>query len=151
MKKIDGIQIGGQILRYGSNVFQTDGGYLLKFTSGAEQWQGVFPGCSWDEFYDTVMMGLCSKNLKTSVLKQRRAIPTLIVGSDVGSCWQCRIDTEYKFCSVSCWFFYTIEMTRQIIAESDSLQKIDYHTSFVEQMVALYGKQVDAELNPTQL
>lgn len=149
MKKIDGIQIGDRILRYGSNVFQTDGGYLLKFTSGAEQWQGVFPGCSWDQFYDTVMTNLNSRHYKVLVLKERRSIPIIIAGSNIGSCQQCSVETEYEFCSVSCWFFNTIEMARQTIAESDSQSKIDQQVAFVEQMVALYGEQVDVELNPT--
>lgn len=151
MKRIDGIQIGSQIFRYGSNVFQTDGGVLLMFTAGADKWAGVFPGCSWDHFYDNIMVNLNCQYMVPLVFKQRFSKPTIIEGSTIGSCVKCSEPTDYKFCSVSCWFFDTIELVRNIIAEADSQSKIDRNVAFVEQMVLMFGQQVDEEqLNPTQ-
>lgn len=153
MKEINGIQVGSQIFKYGSKVFQTDGGFLLKFINDADKWLGVFPGCSWDRFYDEVMISLSYPCINKLVFKQRLARPTIIDGSNnAGSCYKCGSSTDYKFCSVSCWFFHTIELERQIIADADNIAKIERQVYFVEQMVNLFGQQVDEEqLNPTQL
>jgi hypothetical protein len=150
MKKIDGIQVGSQIFRYGNNAFQTDNGMMLKFVDGAEKLSGPFPGCTWDRFYDEVMIELAYPYINKLVLKQRRAVPVII--RDFGGCPHCSNKSDYKFCSVSCWFFYTIEVERDIISSTSDIAKIDRQIHFVQQMVKLFGAQVDAEqLNPTQL
>ena len=146
MKQVDGIQIGKQIFRYGSKVFITNGGTLLKFTSGADRWVGIFPDCTWDCFYDEVMPMLCGDNVNILASKQRHSIPTIIEGSNIGRCVKCSEDTEYKFCSMTCWFFYTIELTNGIIEDADNIDKIDRNIKFIERMMVLFGNQ----LNPTQ-
>lgn len=146
MKRVDGIQIGKRIFRYGPNVFQTETGALLKFTSDAEKWEGVFPGCSWDLFYDEVMPRLCGDDVNILAVKERRIVPIVIQGRDVGKCRRCSATTSFKFCSISCWFFETVEMTRDIIANADHVDKVDRNARFIERMYAMFGQQVDADL-----
>lgn len=148
MKQIDGLQINNRIFRYGSKIFQTDGGFLLKFTSGTEAWQGIFPGCSWDRFYDDIMIDLNPTQHNPKALAQRFLIPTLIVSfKDVGICAkdECTNSTVYKFCSISCWFFDTIDMTRRIISRSHNQEEIEQQVAFVEQLAKIFGTQVDEE------
>lgn len=143
MKKIDGVQIGAHIFRYGDNVFQTNEGAMLKFTNGAEHLLGIWPGCSWDRFYDEVMIELGYPHINAMVLKQRRTVP-VIISND--ACPKCGNKGDYKFCSISCWFFYTIDIERDIIANAETMAKIERHVHFVQQMVRMFGQQVDAEL-----
>jgi hypothetical protein len=128
---------------YQGEIFKTDQGTLLLFM-GDEKWIGVWPGMSWDTFYDQYYP-------KYTQMSSQRNIPTIWIGRFINYCRpaiiigryreynyliqhsryeeakrliikpQCNNVSKYKHCSFECW--YSLE--QQIL--SDDIKYNLYH------------------------
>ena len=113
---------------YQGEVFKTDQGTLLLFMCDAERWVGLWPGMSWDTFYDKYYPQY------TSLPSYRFKAPVIWIGPYVNYCrraviggqngeygWlvrnkryeeadrlvlkpQCDKVTKYRHCSFECWY-----------------------------------------------
>lgn len=98
-------------LAYEGVVYRTnDAQILLRFHRGSEAWLGVYPGCSFDCYYDEVIHSLCE--MDPEILVERQHVPLIVFPTkDVGLCQnqECDKATQYKYCSISCWFFTMLD------------------------------------------
>lgn len=144
MRQASAIEVHGKLFRFPGVLCQTDNGILLCFQKDSYKWQGVYPGYSWDAFYnDLVIMNI---ELITPAVMEKRLMEPLFIWpfKDAGICQRptCNEATSSKYCSVDCWYYDTIEMIRYAIAHASTLAIVDANIKYMERLVAKFGSLV---------
>lgn len=113
--------------QFKGRTFRTDGGIILLFMGGAEQWVGPWPDMTWDTLYDTYVA-------KYADMAKAKKIPVVWIGPQVDYCREpivggsygefnnlviagnideasklllrsrCENVTKHKHCSFECWY-----------------------------------------------
>lgn len=144
MRQITAIEINGQLYRYPGVTYQTDCGVLLSFQKDTQKWDGVYPGYSWDKFYED-LLSMNTDLITPDVAKRYRTCPLFIWPfKEVGMCQRpvCDQSTESQYCSVDCWYFDTLEMIRYAIANASSLNIVDANVRYMEKLIAKFGSSI---------
>lgn len=125
---------------YGGPIYQTEQmKFLLCFHAGSEFWLGVYPGCSFDHYYDDVMFQLGPDEIDQAILEQRRTIPTMIYPfRELGKCQKplCENETAYKYCSITCWYTNSLDTHQYTIdtgTDSEREVAVDFKRKLINQ------------------
>lgn len=128
-----------------ANLYATDGGVMLNFANRIEPWVGMFPGCSFDDYYDSVLPRLTGTAPNTS-------LPILVVARHLeGHCEACRVDTSHKYCSMKCWYTNIMSSTDIRLSgmiyrdERDALNKFKYQLELIFGTMLLKEEQSAAK------
>lgn len=139
MKQIGGININGNLYRYSGITYQMECGIIVSFQNGAHKWDGIYPGKSWDQFYNELSL-LNIELLTPHIISKRLREPLFMWAFKIpGICQRCEEPTTSKFCSIDCWYFDTLEMIRQAIETAPYLTDVEANVRFMERVIRKYG------------
>lgn len=149
MKRLAGTQIDDRTFYYDGALYQTNRGYLLNFHEGSDTWKGIFPGTSWDEYYDEILP-LLSNRPTAQAQVDRMTDPTVIWPlKPVDTCQfdRCNNKVQNKYCSIECWYTTMLERTRRsyLNAKNDRERLIKYN--FLQRLEIIYGPILEENFN----
>lgn len=128
---------------YEGVVYQTENTkILLRFHDGSEAWQGMYPGCSFDHYYDDVMSDLGPDEVDELILLQRQFFPTIVYPfKDVGVCQrpECDKQTQYKYCSLNCWYLNGVETSKYAVDTAITEYDLECALDFYRKLTSRYG------------
>lgn len=144
MDIINGIEVNGRIDRYNGILSRTNCGILINFHNGEENLQGIFPGCSWDDYYDILLPTMTSP---TNIEIQNRYTSPISYWSSkpIGICSrnECNANTNYRYCSLKCWYINLINVTNNQIRNSKTTKELNQATNFKNGLEKEFGSLVD--------
>lgn len=143
MRKFDAIRMGFKTFIYDGIIYQTDRmKILLCFYNGSEAWQGMYPGCSFDHYYDDIMPKLGPDCIDPYILNQRQTIPTMIYPfKNIGICQkpQCSNRVDYKYCSLMCWLTNSVDINQYTINNAENSIERENALNFRRKLTSQYG------------
>lgn len=147
MRKIKALAVKDHLIRYQGELYQTETmKILLCFYAGSEAWRGMFPGIDFDDYYDEIMFQLGPDRIDPNILYERRTYPTLIYPSKpIGICHRetCEQKTEFKYCSLYCWYTNTLDHNQHAIDTAETLTERNEILNFRYKLVAQFEKAAE--------
>lgn len=147
MRKISAIAAKGHLIRYGGELRQTETmKILLCFYGGSEAWKGMFPGADFDHYYDDIMFQLGPEQIDPNILIERRTYPTMIYpAKEIGVCHReiCSKATEFKYCSLHCWYTNSLDHNQYTIDNADTVDERNAAIVFRGKLVKQFGKAAE--------
>lgn len=144
MEQIDGVVIEGRLYRYPGVTYRTNCGIMLSFQNDSHKWNGIYPGMSWDDFYNNhAKMNI--ELLTPSVAHHKTRYPLFVWPfKPVGTCqrFKCDENTDSKYCSMDCWYYETLDIIKQAIQNANSVEAADANVRLMERVVSQYGPLV---------
>lgn len=144
MRQIEGVEADGRLYRYPGITYQTDCGVLLNFQNDSHKWEGIYPGMSWDDFYNELSW-LNIELLTPAVATKRMRYPLFMWPfKNMGTCqrWRCNETTTFKFCSLDCWYFDTLDTIKGAIKSAPTIGDVEANVRFMERVMSKYGSLV---------
>ena len=136
-----------QLIRYQGEIYQTEVmKILLCFYGGSEAWEGVFPGVGFDDYYDDIAFRLGPDRIDPDILTERRAYPTMIYpAKQIGTCHKeaCDKNTEFKYCSLYCWYTNSLDINQSRIDNADTLTERNEAINFRDRLIQQFGKAAE--------